>query len=270
MRRIALLLSIVVTFTLTPGGTANAGGWWSYLGPPGEHFGIGETVKVRDEVWFRTIEAAEKARTTAYYAYLVRRIDNKRLGWAMSRPQPRRWWTPPEWSVPIGTVELSRWDVNIAAATTHLEVPEVAPGMYHVMLCDAGCRTPLANVIPQRVRVTPEPLAAETARRLDRVAMRSDLRIRRLRKDLREANRQLVDVEAAAIESTRAIEQLQKEPSSPEPVTSPTPWWAFAGWFFAGAALVFAVTRSRRKQSNLPEEFPIEVPDEARELIPSR
>ena len=229
MRRAALLLSAVMAFTLILPWTANAGGWWSGIGPLGRHVGIGETVTVRTEVWFRTIAAAERARTTAFYAYLVRGIDNGRLRWATSRPQPGRWWAPPERSLPIGTVELSRWDVNIAVATTHLEVPQVAPGTYHVMLCDDGCRNPLANVIPQRVRVTPEPLAAETARKLDRVALQSDLRIRRLRQDLREANRQLVDMGAETFESTRAIEQLQPEPSAPDPGPSPTPWWAFAG-----------------------------------------
>jgi len=271
MRRTALLLSAVVTFTLAFPGTANAGGWWSSIGRVGGHIGIGETLKVRSEVMFRTIEVAERARTTAFYVYLVKGIDKKRLRWAMSRPQPRRWWTPPEWSIPIGNVELSRWDSNMAVATANLQVPEVTAGQYNLMLCDAGCRTPLADVIPQRVRVSPEPLAAETARKLDRVSMDSDLAIRRLRHDVREANRQLVDVAAATIESTRAIEQLQKEPSAPEPVPSPTPWWAFAGWFLAGVAVAFSATRARRKHSSLPEELPIErVPDDARELVAGR
>ena len=271
MRRTALLLSVAVTFALTPVGTAGAGGWWSGIDGVGSHVGIGESLKSPSEVWFRTMEVAEKARTTAYYAYLVRGIDEERLRWAMSRPQPKRWWTPPKWSVPIGNVELSHWDANIAVATAHMEVPDLPTGTYYLMLCDAGCRTPLGSIVPTRVHVSHEPLAAQTARKLERASMKSNLAIRRLSKDLRETNRQVVDLEAQTIESTRAIEQLQKEPSSPEPVPSPTPWWAFGGWFVGGAATAIAITHARRSHSVRLEEPPMElIPDDARELIDGR
>lgn len=283
MRRMGVLLIMVTAFSLTSGGAASGGGWWSSVGLVGSDLGIGEKLKVRTEVWFRTMETAARARNTPYYAYLVRGADYAALDRAMSRPQPRRWWEPPEESIPVGEVELTRWDSNIAQATANITIPDLAPGRYSLMLCDGGCTTPLANIIPQRVRVTPETLAAETARKLVRADARSRVAVSRLRYDLRATRRQLARAKSAAAEATEDVARLQERVSSQSPSTSPqtersvTPWWAFAGWFFGGATLAFAATpllTRRRRPARAPEEVGVvgvvRVPDDARELTARR
>jgi hypothetical protein len=271
MRRTVLLLSAVAIFSLPLGGSASAGGWWSGIDLPGKHLGVGEKLTVRSEVMFRTIEVAEKARTSAYYAYLVRGVDTEALDRAMSRPEPKRWWTPPEEMILIGDVELSRWNSNLAIATAHLSIPDIPSGRYNLMLCDAGCSTPLGNLIPMGVRVTPDALAAKTARRLQRANSKLQLALARVRRDVRQTKKHLAHVEGAAAESIDAVGRLEEKLSSRDPVPAPTPWWAFAAWFFGGSAVALAAIRLGRKRSVPLDVESIErVPDDVRELISSR
>ena len=267
MRRTTALVSVVVArVVLLLGPAATAGGWWSGIDLQGRYLGIGETMTVRSEVMFRTMHLAKEARTTDYHAYLLRGVDRQELGRAMSRPEPKRWWTPPEEMTQIGDVQLSRWNSNLAIATARLTIPGMSPGRYDLMLCDDGCRTPLGNLIPLQVQVT-EAFAAQTARKLEKTNAKLDSALARLRTELRQRNRQIDLVEEASAESANAIGRL-RENTSPLDTDVSDPWPAFAGWFLAGAATALVAMRVRRREYPRTPRGPSgRVPDDAGELL---
>ncbi|HVL63617.1 MAG TPA: hypothetical protein VM573_00425 [Actinomycetota bacterium] len=267
MRRVLLVAGSVLTTICLAAAPASAGGWWNHIGVDGQPFGIGESVSltVRD-VWFPDLKEAHAARDVPYYAYLVEAFDEKALERAMSRPDPEPWWEPSGRVFRIGDVSLTGWDSNIARARVQMTVPEVEPGSYALMLCDAGCRTPLGNIVPAPVRVTQDVLAAQTARRLDRVRDRLRFQLARIRHDLREARG---DLEAA---TTTADSTSPRTPEAVPDSAPPVPWPAFAGWFFAGvatAALLGAVLHRRFRVISVPRDAR-DLVDAPREPEPSR
>lgn len=102
---------------------------------------------------------------------------------------------------PIGDVSLAYyWDSRRARSTAELTIPEMPTGPYHLMLCDRGCRNPLGNLIPARVEVVDDPLAAQTARKLQDTAERTSLALDGVRKDLRQSERKVREL---ALRSSR-------------------------------------------------------------------
>ena len=265
LRPATLALTLVVSF-LVVRGPARAGGWWSSI-DVGRYLGIGETVTARAEVWFPSLELAEDARQDVYHAYLARGIDRERLEQAMTRAEPKDWWTQPAEMMLVGDVRLRSWDANIAIATAHVTVPHVAPGSYHLMLCDAGCITPLGNVIPLRVDVAADVLLAKTARKLEATNERSELALARVRSDLRRVAAHVEGAQTKAAETRARVARLQARLSLSNE-QRPSPWIVYAGWFAAGAASALAVVRRRKVALRAQTQPPVaEVPDDARELI---
>lgn len=264
--RVLLFVALVTSIALLPA-PARAGGWWSSINLDGRHLGIGEKLTVRSEVLFSTVQAAEEARRTQYHAYLLGDFDQAGLKRAMTRPAPKHWWTPPKELILVGDVELSQWDSNLAMSTANLAIPEMRPGRYHLMLCDSGCRAPLGDLIPQRVVVSSEPLAAQSARKLQETKERLNLALARVRHDLRQSTARAKDAQAQAAEGADAIARLEQKLSSSDPDPPSTPWLSYAGWFLAGVAGTLALTRRRRQDFSSHADFPLEqVPDDPREL----
>jgi hypothetical protein len=195
---------------------------------------------------FRTIDEGEKARHVSYYAYLVRGIHTEALERAMSLPQPGRWWEPPAYMIRAGDVQLFDWDANLALARVHLTVPEIDLGSYELMLCDDGCRMPLGNLIPSRVHVAEDPVAAQTARNLQKTNARLDLELARTRHALRETRHQLGAVDRDATASSEAVARLTDRLASRSEAPSPS-WIAYVGWFFAGVLLTLVIVRRRHR-----------------------
>ena len=278
--RMLLLSALIIGSALAP--PARAGGWWSNIQLRGHHLGVGEILTVRSEVWFRGVVDAQKASNSDYYAYLVRGIDREGLQWAMSRPQPKRWWKPPTEMTLLGDVDLSQWDTNIALSTARLTIPELPVGRYHLMLCDRGCRSPLGNLIPSPVQVGADPLAAHTARRLQQTTEPTSMALARLRKDLRQSDRHVYltaakqlrkfrGVKVKASETAQAVTALRKRLASLDTNPPSTPWLAYLAWFVGGLGVATAAVRGRRRASLTPTETPVErIPDDARELAASR
>lgn len=271
MCRLSMLFLSAVVSVVSFHSPAAAGGWWSGIDLNGGYLGIGENLKFRSEVMFETLDAAERGRRTEYFAYVVRGVDEKALEDAMSVAEPGRWWVPPNEMILVGRVELSDWDANLVIATAHLSIPKMATGNYDLMLCDMGCRTPLANLIPAPVEVTAEPLAARLSRRLEATNERLDTVRARLRARLGRSLTIADRADLVSAESSNAVARLQKAVANLDSDSpSPTPALAFAGWFVAGAAVAFAVTRRRRSSRDADLLVPLEaIPDDARELIES-
>ena len=265
---------VVVGLPLVPS-AASAGGWWSGIDLDGSHLGIGESLTFRSEVMFRTLEAAERARTSGDFgAYLTRGFDRGTLREAMTVAEPKHWWSPPPDLTLIGDVRLSDWDANLAVATAEIDVPEVTPGSYDLMICDAGCVNPLANLIPSRIEVSADALTAQTARKMEKTKTRLDIALQRVRHDLRQQGRRLEAATTGSAESADAIARLQKRVSSlddrPPPPSSP--WLPYLSFFLAGAAVTSLVSAFRRRSSSgRPPEPPMpRIPDDARELVTTR
>lgn len=264
-----LLSALIITSGLGPT-TARAGGWWSYIQLRGHHLGVGETLTVRSEVSFRSLRDAGHARRTDYYAYLVRGIDGEGLQWAMSRPEPKHWWAPPEAMTLVGDVTVSRWDSNLALSTLRLSIPEMPLGGYHLMLCDKGCRNPLGDLIPFRVEVVNDALTAQTARRLQQTTERTSLAIARVRKDLRQSGKKIRVARANAGETAEGVAALRKRLASLDTEPPSTPWPAYLAWFVAGLGIASAVVRGRHRTALPLAETPVEhIPDDACELAAS-
>jgi len=135
---------------------ATAGGWWSSIRLDRAKVAIGQKVTVRADVMFRSVEAAETARSgrgkQAAYVYLLGEFDYSRTARAMGEATPGNWWSVGgAQAYRVGRVTLEDGDLNLARATASFRVPSaVPPGKFAVMLCNAGCADPLADVIPTR------------------------------------------------------------------------------------------------------------------------
>lgn len=272
MRLRTLLLSalIVVPNAFHPS-SARAGGWWTYLDLDGP-VAPGERVTARAELMFRTVEEAREARATTYYTYLMPSIDSQALEWAMSRPHPKEWWSPPAELLRVGEVKLSGWDTNVVFATTTLSVPEVPSGHYYVMLCNASCLAPLADLVPNPVQVVDDPLTAKTARKLEATKAKVQLALQRTRHDLRLEGERRRAAETDLTQVKRDVALLTKRTESLEKVPQSVPWIACLGWFAGGVgcATVVAMARRRRTAPRATPEGPLQpLPSEERELVGS-
>ena len=271
--RMLLTVSLVAGLLLMPS-AATAGGWWSSINLHGSFLGIGETLTVRSQVMFRGLESADRAREETFHAYLARGIDREALDKAMTVAEPKGWWTPPRELRLIGDVELSNWDSNMAVATAELSVPEMTPGSYSLMLCNVGCRKPLADLIPTRVHVSADPIAAQTARRLEGTNNRLNIEFARVRRDLKGHSRQLKARKVDSLESAESISQLQDglialqiELASLNNEAPPVQWPTYLMLFVAGAASTLLAMRWRRRSAAPPDTVIPRIPDDPRELI---
>ena len=187
-RKCLVLATAVLTLWLTTN-PALAGGWYHYVRFP-ELVSPGETLELETEdVWFQTIAQAEEARTQqGYYAFLIEDLDEEMLAKAMSTDYVANWWQLGEASAHhAGTVTAHGGSSNLVDATIRLEIPDVSPGHYWLMLCDLDCGTAMGSVIPREVRVVDDAGFAQLARRIDHLESRvGDLRLN-LRRNFRGA-----------------------------------------------------------------------------------
>jgi hypothetical protein len=151
---------------------APAGGWWSHIEVSSSTVAPGQRVEVDDGVAFDTIAAADEARDGGrFYVYLLRGFDDSALERAMRKRNPGDWWSLGDAvAIRVGRLALSVSDGNMGRATASFTVPDLRPGTYHLMLCDASCAQPLADTIPTAgFRVVADLAAAQPAQRVLRV-----------------------------------------------------------------------------------------------------
>jgi hypothetical protein len=133
--------------------SATAGGWWTSIRLDRTTVAVGQEMKVHASVMFRSVDAAEAARNgeaqSTFYVYLLRGFDYSIVRRAMREASPQNWWSLGSADLfNVGRVVIRARVSNLAAANASFRVPEVRPGKYTVMLCDAGCTHPLADVVP--------------------------------------------------------------------------------------------------------------------------
>jgi hypothetical protein len=172
--RFALVTALGVLL-LAPQAAAG-GGWWSVVDVTRSPVAAGQRVEVTASVLFSSDAAAEAAQQTGRYrVYLLRGFDDTVVERAMRKASPGDWWSlGAAEAIEVGPVTVRVPDANFGRATAGFTVPELAAGAYHVMLCDAGCAEPLADVIPtEGFTVVADPATAQMAKRVDRLARRS-------------------------------------------------------------------------------------------------
>lgn len=114
---------------------------------------VGQEGTARANVMFGSseeAEAAERGEGRLFYVYLLRGFDHSIVERAIEEPFSRDWWSVGDADVyRAGRVLITVSYFNLATATAPFRVPDaVPPGEYAVMLCYAGCKQPLADVIP--------------------------------------------------------------------------------------------------------------------------
>ena len=264
-RSVLFLTVLVLAIPVVP---ARAGGWWHYVDFP-EAVASGETLEVSTGVMmFETIDQADRVRAEqGFYAYLIENLNEEMVDGAMSREFDPAWWRLGDATAyQAGTVRIEGGSSNLARGTVRLEIPDVDPGRYDLMLCDLDCETPLANVIPIGVEVTADQEIATLTRKVeflrDRLAMlqvnlRSDLRrgladrgrdVNDLRIDLANVTENLNEKTRDIHESLAGLEERVKELEKAEG-RQVLGWLAFGGLLLTG--LLFARKKDRRFRRSL-------------------
>ena len=254
MRRLVALGSLILTLAI-PQAVA-AGGWWSSIGLDRATVAPGQQVRVRTEVLFRSERDARQAQAREWRVYLLRGLDWRVVERAMGREFTRGWWTPgAAEAVDLGPVAV-QWPGGILAeARASVRVPEVRTGTYSLMLCDRGCRRPLADVVPlRRFTVVADPIVAGMAVEVD--ALRDRLRTQTSRTAqvravaygaLREARKAQRDAERFAAANARLERHVRELDASGEGSL----WLLGAAGLIAlvaGAAGSFLLRRPRRRR----------------------
>jgi uncharacterized coiled-coil protein SlyX len=236
--------------------SATAGGWWSFIDTNRSTVAVGQRVKAEAEVLFSSIRAAREAQDGRFYVYALRGLDYSIVRQAMSRPSPRDWWSPGDAvAVELGRVVLRVSEVNVGRAWASFTVPELPPGTYALMFCDADCAHPLADVVPTPdLTVVADPATAEIAERTTRLEERFAAGQARSLAAARAAARRARAAVAKTESELRALGEelraLDREVAEAAKSSRPS-LWALAGWViaggFAGASAFLALRRRSAK-----------------------
>jgi hypothetical protein len=236
---------------------AAGGGWWSSIHVNRSHVAPGQRVELDATVTFGAAAAAEAAQQTdRFHVYLLRGFDDSVVERAMRKRSPRNWWSlGGAEAIEVGQVTVSVSDADLGRVSAAFTVPELPPARYHLMLCDAGCTEPLAEVIPtNRFTVVADPATARMVNRVHRLERRSRNQARRLGAARAESHMARVAVRNARSEVEQlaaGVSSLANEGRSAPPAAP----WAYAGWLVAGAlagALALLVLRRRRSRPPRP------------------
>jgi hypothetical protein len=272
--RLALVCALGVLL-LAPQ-AASSGGWWSYIDLERSTVAPGQRVEVDEPVAFRSAAAAEEAREgRRFYVYLLRGFDDSVLERAMRKAAPISWWSLGDAeAIRVAELSVSVPDSGLARARATFTVPKLPPAKYHLMLCDAGCAEPLADVVPREgFTVVADPAIAQTAQRVERLE-------RRVRDEAGRFGALRAAAKRARIAARNAdseLERLERTLSSVAEEGRRSPRvsrWAYAGWLVAGALAGALVVLVLRRRSRPPAPAPIAAwhpsDEELRELVDSR
>jgi hypothetical protein len=257
--------------------SATAGGWWSFAQTDRSTVAVGQRVKVEAGVMFSSAQAARRARDGQFYVYALRGLDWAAVSSAMTKAVPGDWWSLGNAeAVELAPVDLRVGDGNLGRARAVFTVPDLPVRSYALMLCDAGCARPLADVVPTRgFTVVADPATAKLAEQTRRLEERLATAQRRSAASARTAGRGASAAAATAESEVRALSKkvsaLERQLGEPAGPSGP-PFWTLAGWLIAGAlAGALAVLMLRRRSGQPPPLAPDWGPrdDELRELITS-
>lgn len=251
-----LLPAALAALALAP--PAAAGGWWSFVHLDRSRVAVGQRVEARAEVLFDSAtEAREAQEDGRFYVYLLRGVERSVVERAMTRPDPRNWWSPGDaQAVKVGRLRLTVSHSNLAWARASFTVPDVRSGTYSVMLCDAGCARSLADdVVPTRFTVVADPATARLAERADRLEerlRRESARLAAVRAAVRRAHAKVADVGLQAEETQARVRVLEQRVGARESSAGDPPWGLAGGALSGGLVAVLALLGFRRRRVAFP------------------
>jgi hypothetical protein len=217
-------------------------GWWTWAHTDRSTVAAGQKVKVRAQVMFSSIEAAQKAGEGGrFYVYALRGVDDAMVVRAMGKPFRKGWWSlGGARAIELAPLSLRVTNGNLAWAHASFVVPDdLAPTTYDLMLCDAGCARPLADVIPTSgFMVAADRATAKVAARADRLEAQLFRMRERLQDDRRAARAAAAKAEreGQAIEDRLRLVSLAVAAEDSPARHDPSPW-TYAGWLLGGALL---------------------------------
>lgn len=267
---VVALLALAITGTAAPAG---AGGWWNYVDFDKNHVTVGDRMTERGEVLFATVSDVDVARDHGYFMYLVRGMNRRLIEEAMGESDPKRWWSQPQMAVRMGKVHLGRADSNLVFWKAVVAVPDVPPGRYAVMLCDAGCRKPLAGSLPfeglhvytagrEAVARSRQTMSTLEQFRDDAQGMDESLAAENdtLREDVARVGGLAARADSTAERAQADVTRLEGELAALR-ADQPSPWPARAGWIVA-ALLALALIASWLRRGGEPAATGPPVPPE--------
>lgn len=254
VRRI-ILASLLAVLLLPP--AAGAGGWWSSIEIDRTTVAAGQPLEARAAVLFRSIQAADEATDGTFFVYALQGLDHSMVERAMSRPIDDDWWSLGD----AEAVQLAPLVVRISEggrgrARASFAMPELAPGSYTLMFCDAGCARSLGDVVPTTgFSVVADPVTARLVAQTDRlqaVVRRQKRSLAIARAAARKARRTATETSStldAVEERLGAVRRLVREDQ-----TSGSSTLSFAGWLVGGVLLgiVLLVLVDRRSRRRTP------------------
>ena len=252
-----VVVALVATALGLPG-AASGGGWWSFVHVDPSVTTAGQRVEVRAEFLFRSAAEAADAETRADYSvYLLRGFDYAIVDRAMREQRPGNWWSLGDAEgIRLAPVALTT-SGNLGRARALVTVPDVGPGTYAVMLCDAGCARPLGDVVPTPgFTVVADRATARLVAQVDRLRLRTALQAARLEALRRAAARTrtaLAGAESTVEQLEARVDAVERRPA--RVVSSGSSAWASAGWLVAGAlvAAAAALALGRRRIVVVPQ-----------------
>jgi hypothetical protein len=267
--RLALICAFGILL-VTPQAAAG-GGWWSSISVDRSTVAAGQRVEVKASVYFSSVAAAKEAGESGrFYVHVLRGFDYAVLEAAMREAEPRDWWTlGGAETIRVAPVTVTVQEHGMGRARAAFTLPELPPATYHVMICDATCSEPFAEVVPTPdFTVVADPATAELTQRADRL----NRRLRQQATQLAEARADAYRARGTAEDTQSEIDQLQlrfaslaAEARRPEPATP----GAYVGWLVTATlagALVLLILR-RRRSDRAASWHPSD--DELRELLAS-
>jgi hypothetical protein len=171
---VRLLVCALGVLLLAPPAAAG-GGWWSSIQVDRSPVAPGQPVEVEASLYLGSEAAAQAARQPGRFSvHLLRGFDYAVVERAMRKASPGDWWSlGGAEAIAVAPVTVSRSDPGFGRARAAFTMPELPPATYHVMLCDAGCAEPLADVIPTPgITVVADPATARLVKRVARLERR--------------------------------------------------------------------------------------------------
>jgi hypothetical protein len=254
MMRKLTIVGMTAALLITAPGVAAGGGWWSWIDLENRTVAIGETVTIRSEVSWATMEEAERARDgrDIYHAYLMPSFDANLEREMYKGDYKAGWWEPQPGSIDLGVLSFDGWNSNIGRGNITFEVPDVEPHRHFLMLCTAGCEHELGHMVPTELEIVASSAHAAAANRSDRLqeklwAIRYEKRreIRKLTRALHRERDRIGTFDEQLASMNQNIEAIQiPQPSPPGRGLPDSSLLAIGA--LVGALAAYLLTRSRR------------------------
>jgi hypothetical protein len=236
--RCTLVAAVAAATALLGAQPATGGGWWTSIRLDRSTVTVGQEVKAHANVLLSSVEAVEAAQNgredEAFYVYLLRGFDYSIVARAMRKPSPRNWWSVGDADAfRVGRVAIAGRRSNLALAHASFRVPDLEPGRYAVMFCNAGCVRPLADAIPMAAfSVVSDPGVARLAVRIERLEQRNFAQAQKLLTTRAAARQDRVTGKAKLNQAQARISTLERRLAPPRASV-----WTELRWFLPGVLI---------------------------------